>query len=131
MDSLANMLSTIKNASMVRKSFVEMPYTKKREKVAGVLKEKGFLRAVKIFKFKEKSFKGLHLELAYLEDGEPKLREIKRVSKPGRRIYRKAQELYPLKGGYGLLVVSTSRGIMSGVEARKKHLGGEVICKAW
>lgn len=131
MDTIANMLSTIKNAYLVGKSSVELPYSIQKEEVAKVLEEKGFLEKVKTFKYEDKDYKGLHLDLAYDEFGMPMLNDIKRISKPGRRIYKKADQLRSVKGGYGLLIVSTPRGLMSGEEARKKRLGGELICTAW
>ena len=131
MDPIANMLSAIKNSYMVGKPFIEIPYSKQREQVAKVLEKRGFLAKIKVFNPKDAPYKGLHLDLAYDETKVPSLNEIMRVSRPGRRLYMKASELRPVKSGYGLLVVSTPRGMMSGEDARKKKLGGEVICKVW
>ncbi len=122
------MLSSLKNAAMAGNSFVETFYSKECEGVAKVLKEKGFLDDVKVFKPKGKSHKGLRLDLAK-EDGLIKLTEVKRMSKPGRRLYVRSTDITPVSGGHGLVVVSTSRGIMSGQEAKTKKLGGEIICK--
>jgi small subunit ribosomal protein S8 len=130
-DTIANMLSTIKNASMVNKEFVEVSHSKEREAVAKVLKESGFLEEVKVFKPEGKPYKGLHLGLSYDSSGIPAIKDLRRLSRPGRRMYRKSSELRPVKNGYGLLVVSTSRGVMSGEQARKKRLGGEVVCEVW
>ena len=131
MDRVANLLSTIKNAYLVNKEAVEVPYSKQLEQVANVLKKEGFVKKVKPFKYSGKAFKGLRIDLSYDDNELPVLLDLERVSKPGRRIYKKAEELGSVKGGYGVLVVSTSRGVMSGEEARKKRLGGEVICKVW
>jgi len=131
MDTIANLLSIIKNAYMVNKPSVEVVYSKQLESISKVLESKGFIKKVKAFKFKGKAFKGLHLDLAYDDADLPVLMDIKRVSKPGRRIYKKASEIRPINNGYGLLVISTPRGIMSDEDARKKRLGGEVICKVW
>ena len=113
---------------MAGNSYVETFYTKECEGVAKVLKEKGFLDEVKVFKQKGVSHKSLRLDLAK-EEGLIKLSDVKRVSKPGRRLYVGHTDISPVFGGHGLLVVSTSRGIMSGQEAKTKKLGGEIICK--
>ncbi len=131
MDRIANLLSTIKNAYLINKPSVETPYSRQLEEIALVLKKHGFVEDVKVFKFPNKTYKGLHIDLSYDDKELPVLMDLKRLSKPGRRIYKKAEELLPVRGGYGLLVVSTSRGVMSGQEARKKRLGGELICKVW
>jgi len=131
MDTIANLLSIIKNAYMVNKPSVEVVYSKQLEDIAKILELKGFIKKVKTFKFKGKVFKGLHLDLSYDDSDLPVLMDIKRVSKPGRRVYKKASEIKPINNGHGLLVISTPRGIMSDEDARKKRLGGEVICKVW
>jgi len=128
-DRVSNMLSSLKNSAMAGKDFVEIKHTKECEAVAKVLEDKGYLEGVKAFK-EEKGAKMLHLGLVKKEDVAV-LSEVKIVSKPGRRIYKKANELRPVLKGIGVLVVSTSRGIMSGQEARKKRLGGEVLCEVY
>jgi small subunit ribosomal protein S8 len=128
-DLLSNMLSSIKNAAMAKNSDMEIPYSGECEAAAKVLKDAGYLAEVKSFKPKGKKYKMLRLEVAYDEKGEPKVSEIKRVSKPGNRVYKKNTEIKPVLSGYGIMVVSTSRGVMSGDEARKKKLGGEVLCE--
>jgi small subunit ribosomal protein S8 len=131
MDPIANLLSKIKNAALVGKEYVEVSYSKEKEAIMRVLEKEGFVKKVKVFKPKDEPAKGLHIDLAYNDNRLPVIMDLRRVSKPGRRIYRKSTELKSVKGGYGLLVVSTSRGIMSGAEARKKRLGGELICEVW
>lgn len=125
---IANMLSSIKNASLAGKKEVEVPYSKICESIAKVLKDTGYLAEVKVFKEKESAGKSIKLGIAYKNEI-PVLRDIKMRSKPGRRIYKGADELGSVAGGYGTSVVSTSRGIMRGQEARKKRLGGELICE--
>lgn len=127
MDQIANMLSTIKNASMSRKVSVVVPFSTEKEKIAVVLKDGGFLSDVKVFKEKDSAGKSIRLDVSY-DNGIPRLTELKRVSRPGRRVYKGYQELRPVVGGLGYMVLSTSRGIMTSNEARKKKLGGEVIC---
>lgn len=127
-DILSNMLSQIKNASMVNKEYVEVMHTKECAAVAKVLKENNYVKEVKVFKESGKPFKKLRIDLSYDNDL-PAITDIKRVSTPGRRIYKGADDIGTFLSGYGLYIVSTSRGVMSGVEARKKRLGGEVMCK--
>ena len=127
-DRLSNMLSSLKNAVMAGNDAIETYYSKECENVAKVLKEGGFLEEVKVFKHKDKKYKGLRLELAKT-DGEFIVTDVKRISKPGRRVYINAADIKGVAGGHGVLVVSTNRGLMSGGEAKKKKLGGEVICK--
>jgi small subunit ribosomal protein S8 len=127
-DRLSDMLSSIKNAAMAGKPFIEVLFTKECESVAKNLEKAGFLSGVKSFKPEGKPFKMLRLDLAY-ENGIAKISDVKRVSKPGRRVYKGYQELRPMAGGFGVRVVSTSRGVMSSIEAKKKKLGGEVICE--
>lgn len=129
-DQLSNMLSAIKNASMVGKSNFEFVYSKECESVAKLLVKRGYLKGVRSFKPKGKKYKMLSFDLAY-DKGDPNITDIKRVSRPGRRIYSKSNNVGKLLGGYGLMVISTSRGVMSGEEARKKKLGGEVVCEIW
>jgi len=115
---------------MSGRDFVEVPYSVQCEAIAKVLEDKGFLEGVKVFKKEKSSQKMLHIGLVKI-DGKAKLSEVKRISKPGRRIYKGAKELRGVLQGLGVVVVSTPRGIMSGTDARKKKLGGEVICEVY
>jgi len=131
MDTIANLLTSLKNASMVSKETIELPYSKISEEILKLCQETGFIKGVKVFKHKDSVFKGLSVDLAYFEDGKAKISEAKRVSKPGRRIYRGSNELKDERKQYGLTVVSTSRGLMSISDAKKKHLGGELVCEIY
>lgn len=131
MDTIANLLSTIKNASMVKKSSVELPFSKMNEGILNILKEKGFVENVKVFKHKDSVIKGLHVDLKYTDNNKPFISEAKRVSKPGRRIYMNSTDLEIVRNGFGVGIVSTSRGLMTTDEAKKKKLGGEVICEIY
>ncbi len=106
-------------------------YTKEAEAVAKVLESKGFLENVKVFKEKDASYKKLHLDITYDENNLPKITNVKRVSKPGRRIYLSSKDLRVSKSGYGTFVVSTSRGVMDSKDAKYKKLGGEVLCEVF
>jgi small subunit ribosomal protein S8 len=131
MDTIANLLSSLKNASMVSKESIEVPYSKISEEILKLCKVNGFIKAVKPFKHKDSVIKGLSIELSYLESGKAKISEAKRLSRPGRRIYRGFTEIKDERKGFGLIIVSTSRGLMPIAEAKKKHLGGELICEIY
>lgn len=128
-DVMSNMLSSIKNASMVGKANVEVMHTKQCEAVVKVLAGKGYVSNVKVFKESGRPFKKMNIELAYDEYGNSIFKELRRVSKPGRRVYKSASDLGKYLSGYGLQIVSTSRGVMSGEDAKTKKLGGELICQ--
>ncbi|HSX39477.1 MAG TPA: 30S ribosomal protein S8 [Candidatus Saccharimonadales bacterium] len=129
-DNISSMLSSIKNAAMAGKTSVEVMHTKECEEIAKLIKEKGFADSVKTFKEAGKAYKMLHIDLAY-ENGAPKVTDLRRVSKPGRRIYKKSVDIKRVVGGYGFSVISTPRGIMADNEARKRKLGGEVVCMVY
>ncbi len=115
---------------MAGKTSVEVMHTKECEEIAKLIKEKGFADSVKTFKEAGKAYKMLHIDLAY-ENGAPKVTDLRRVSKPGRRIYKKSVDIKRVVGGYGFSVISTPRGIMADNEARKRKLGGEVVCMVY
>lgn len=125
-DSIADLLTRIRNANTARKGSVVMPYSKLKEQVAGILKDGGFVLNVKVTT--TGNFKSLEIELS--PDPEA-ITSLIRVSKPGRRVYTSAKDIPLVLGGRGLVIVSTSGGVMTGREARQKGLGGELICKVW
>jgi len=127
-DTIANMLSQIKNATMAGHESVELPHSKVREEILKVLEEAGFVKEVKVFKESGMPYKSLHIEFVY-EDGRSMIRDVRRISQPGRRAYSPSSEIKMTNPKYGVVVVSTSAGIMSGEDARKKKLGGEIICE--
>lgn len=131
MDTIANLLSKIKNASMVSKESVEVPYSKMNESILNILKSEGYIKDIKVFKNKDSVIKGINVSLGYLETGRPSINNLTRLSKPGRRIYRSADMLVNKMGKFGTIIVSTSRGLMSISEAKKKKLGGELICEVF
>lgn len=131
LDTTSNMLSMIKNASMVGKDSIEVFYSKKNEAIAKVLEKHKFVKSVKVFKEKNSTHKGLHIDLEYVGPQDPKIRDIKIISKPGRRLYMKRTEIKSIDLEHGILVLSTSKGIISGVEAKVKKLGGEIICEVY
>jgi small subunit ribosomal protein S8 len=128
-DPIADMLTRIRNAVRVERPNVEMPLSKVKRGLAEVLKREGF-----IWDFEEldtSPAKQLRIHLKYGPNGERLIRHIKRVSKPGRRIYSGADSLRPVLNGLGIKIISTSRGVVSDREARQRHLGGEVLCELW
>lgn len=125
-DSISDLLTRIRNANTARKRLVVMPYSKMKQQVAEILQTNGFLEAVKVAE--TGGFKALELTLP----GDPEtITSLIRVSKPGRRVYTSAQDIPLVLGGRGLVIVSTSSGVMTGRAARKAGLGGELICKVW
>jgi small subunit ribosomal protein S8 len=128
-DPLADMLSRIRNAIMVNKSEVSLPHSNVKETVAKILAKNGFLSDVKTAK-DEAGRKELVIHINQEGIGAT-ITEIARISTPGRRLYVKSKEIPSIKRGRGIVVVSTSRGMMTGDEAKAQKLGGELICKVY
>lgn len=127
-DPISDMLTRIRNASLARKAEVVLPYSKFKFALANLLEKQGFLAGVKEAAADHKL---LEVKLKYSEAGDSVISGIKRVSKPGQRIYLAADKLPRTNSGYGITVVSTSKGLLTDKEARKAHLGGEVVCQVW
>ena len=128
-DPIADMLTRIRNAVRVERPQVDMPLSKVKRGLAEVLKREGY-----IWDWEEVDsdpVRQLRLHLKYGPNGELVIRHIKRVSKPGRRIYSGADRLRPILNGLGISIISTSRGVISDREARQRNLGGEVLCELW
>ena len=132
MSPIANMLTQIKNAQSRGKEGVVLPFSRMTLGIADILKSKGFIGGVekKIRKMNKSEINVLGVELKY-ENGIGAIGGIKMISKPSRRVYAGKDDLKPIKNGYGISIISTSRGLMTGDEARKARLGGEVICEIW
>ena len=130
-DPIADMLTRIRNALAVGKPKVSIPYSKIKLAIAKILEKENFISGFEIVTPKKNKFKNILITLKYKEDGQPAINELKRISKPGCRIYVKAKEIKKVKGGRGISIVSTSRGIMTGYEAKKRRLGGELIAEIW
>jgi len=126
-DPIGDMLTRIRNAQMRTLSNVKIPASKFRAKILDVLKKEGYISDYKYLN-DEKSKNTLTVALKY-DNGNPVIKEIKRVSKPGRRFYVKADSIPTIQNGLGLAIVSTSKGIMSDNEARNQNVGGEIICR--
>ncbi|MDP4001039.1 MAG: 30S ribosomal protein S8 [bacterium] len=128
-DTIADMLTRIRNAYMAKKTDVSVPYSKFKHSLANVLVAEGWVKSMQVRE--EAGIKNLLIELKYLEKGEPAVLGIKMVSKPGQRIYVKNTNIPRVLGGLGVTIVSTSRGIMTDKVARKQRVGGEIICQVW
>jgi small subunit ribosomal protein S8 len=128
-DPIADMLTRIRNAVRIERPHVEIPCSKVKRGVAEVLKREGY-----IWDWREtesQPMSKLEIDLKYGLNGERVIRQIRRVSRPGRRVYRSARDLKPVLNGLGISVISTSRGVISDREARQRKLGGEVLCEIW
>ena len=128
MDTISNMIIQIKNAGSAGHDHVSVPYSKLKYSIAEVLKKEKFIKDVAIES--QKSRKMLAIDL-FMENRVPKIKGVKRISKPSRRIYKKSSDIRSVKNGYGALILSTSQGIMSGREARRASLGGEALFQIW
>ena len=128
-DPVADMLTRIRNAVAVRHNFVAMPSSQFRLAIAQVLKDEGYI--TRFESTREGKFPVLKIYLKYTDKREPILQGIQRISKPGCRIYTKMAEIPWVRSGMGTVILSTPRGVISGREAGKLGVGGEVLCKVW
>ena len=128
-DPIADMITRIRNAQLRTLSTVNIPNSKFRARILDVLKEEGYISDYK-FSSDKKNKGSLLVNLKY-NNGSPVIKEIRRISKPGRRIYTKANSIPKIQSGLGIAIVSTSMGIMSDNDARSKNIGGEIICRVF
>jgi len=128
-DPLGDMLTRIRNGQRAKKSVVDSPASKIRTNVLEVLQREGYIRGYSQANVRP-GVEELKIELKYM-DGEPVIREISRVSKPGRRVYSKIADLPKVYNGLGIAILSTPRGVMSDAEARAANVGGEVLCRVF
>lgn len=128
-DPIADMLTRIRNAVAVERPHVEVPLSNLKKGLADVLKREGYIWDWQEVEGSPSS--QLRLDLKYGPNGERVIQNIRRISKPGRRVYSQARELKPILHGMGIRILSTSRGIVSDREARQKNLGGEILCEVW
>lgn len=128
-DPIGDMLTRIRNAQMRGKSRVSTPASKLRARVLDVLQTEGYIRGYARVE-EEGAHPTLEIELKYFENA-PVISEIKRVSKPGRRVYSSVRELTPVRNGLGISIVSTPKGVMSDNVARENNVGGEVLCQVY
>ena len=127
-DPIGDLLSRLRNGQMRRASSVRSPNSRLRIRLLEVLQAEGFIRSYAEVEFK--GHKELEIELKYHE-GEPVIRELKRISTPGRRVYSSVRELKPHRQGLGVSILSTPQGVMTDSSAREKNVGGEVLCQVF
>jgi small subunit ribosomal protein S8 len=128
-DPISDMLTRMRNANQALHETVTMPSSKLKEEVAKIFAAEGYIEGYEIKASGVK--RDLELKLKYLPDRSRVISGLRRLSKPGRRVYRGADELPRVKGGLGVVVVSTSQGLLTDREARRRRLGGEILCEVW
>ncbi len=128
-DPIADMLARIRNAVMARHDYVDVPASRLKLEIARILKREGFIRGYEVRE--EGPKKTIRIHLAYTEKGEPLITGLQRVSKPGLRVYVKRNQIPRVYGGLGIAILSTPQGVMTGQEAWRRRLGGEVLCYVW
>ena len=127
-DPISDMLTQIRNALAVNKETVSVPFSNLKYEISKILEKKGFIK--KSEKKGKKSKKFIEIILKY-SDKIPKISSLKKISKSGQRVYLPAKKIKSVKGGLGIIIISTSKGLMTNKEARKQKLGGEVLCEIW
>ena len=128
-DTIADMLTRIRNANQMRYEEVEVPFSRVKEEIAKILKEEGFINDYKINS--ENAQKMMTLSLKYTAKKERVITGLKRISKPGLRVYARSEEVPMVLNGLGIAIISTSKGIMTDKQARKENIGGEVLAYIW
>ncbi|PKM91268.1 30S ribosomal protein S8 [Candidatus Falkowbacteria bacterium HGW-Falkowbacteria-1] len=137
-DPIADMLTRIRNASIIKKADIVLPMSKIKFNIAKILEKEGFISKAEIIKGgqdlqknKSSKFDQIRLVLKYNANGEPKISSLKRISKPGRRVYIDKENIPTVLNGFGLAIISTSKGMMTNMEAKKGRIGGEFICEVY
>ena len=128
-DPIADMLTRIRNAIMARHDTVAMPVSREKLYIAKILKQEGFISNYEVVG--NQPHRQIKIHLKYYEDGSPVVTGLERISKPGLRVYSQHGEIPRIYGGLGITIVSTSSGVMTGQQAWKKGIGGELLCKVW
>ena len=133
-DPIADMLTRIRNATMAGHSVTAMPSSKMKADIARILKEEGFIKSFQVVDGERPSQKVLRIRLKYVGDRRQRrsvLTGLERISRPGRRVYTSKQNIPWVLSGMGIAIISTPKGMMTGREARKQGVGGEIVCKVW
>lgn len=128
MDPLTDLLNRIKNAQAALHPQVSVPFSNLKYEIVKILEKRGFIEKGEKRGKKEKKF--IEITLKY-DNKRPAISGLRRISKPGQRIYLSAKKIKPIKGGYGMAIISTSKGLMTDKEAKKQKLGGEILCEIW
>lgn len=133
-DPIADMLTRIRNAVMAGHALVAMPSSKLKVEIARIMKDEGYLEGFDVAESEDSTQKVLRLKIKYVGERrarKPVITGIERVSKPGRRVYTKRQDIPWVLSGIGVAIISTPKGVMTGVRARQLGVGGEILCKVW
>ncbi len=133
-DPIADMLTRIRNGVMANQSVVAMPYSKMKNEIARILKEEGFIDGYEVVESDKPGIMTLRVKIKYVgerRERTPVITGLERISRPGRRIYSKKQEIPWVLAGMGIAILSTPKGVMTGQRARQLGIGGEVLCKVW
>lgn len=128
-DPIADMLTRIRNASKAKMEKVDIPLSKLKVEIARILKDEGFVKNVKLVKDRRQGI--IRIYLKYTDEELPVIQGLKRMSKPGRRMYAGSSEIPSVMNGLGTVIVSTPKGVQTGKQARKNNVGGEVLCQVW
>ena len=128
-DPIADMLTRIRNANTVGHTIVEIPASKMKKSIAGILTDEGYIRGFDVIEDDKQGM--IRIQMKYGQDKERVISGIKKISKPGLKVYAKADDVPKVLGGLGIAIISTSHGLISDKEARKLGVGGEVICYVW
>ncbi len=128
-DPISDMLTRIRNAKMRKHYGVYVPFSKMKLEIARILKEEGFIKGFKMLG--DGGMGEIKIALKYSHDEESVITELKRISKPGRRVYVGCESIPYVKRGLGIVILSTSKGVMTGRRSRKENMGGEVLCSVW
>ncbi len=129
MDTIGDFLTRIRNAQAARHEKVDVPASKMREGIAKVLSEQKYIGDYKVVKDSKQGM--MRVYLRYSDEGKPKIERLRRYSKPSRREYVKAGDVPNIRSGYGMAILSTSKGILSGGQAKEQNVGGELLCVVW
>ena len=130
-DPIADMLTRIRNANIAMHDTLTMPSSKMKIAIANILVREGYIQNFEVSDVEGKAYKNLHITMKYSEEREKVITGIKRISKPGLRIYKGSTIVPRVLGGMGIAILSTSKGVITDREARAKHVGGEVLCEVW
>lgn len=128
-DPIADMLTRVRNASQARHTTTEIPFSKVKLAIAKIMEQEGYIAGFTIREDGNRKY--LSLQLKYDENRQPVFNGLRRLSRPGRRVYAGMHDIPRVLGGMGTVVISTNRGVMTGREARRRHLGGELIAEIW
>lgn len=130
-DPIADLLSRIRNAHLAKHDRLDVPLSKLKLEVCRLLKEEGFIRNFRQVDGEVPHQSQVRIFLRYAPDGTPAIRTVNRISKPGRRVYRGADDVQPVRNGLGVGILSTSQGLLTDSQARERRVGGELMCEIW